>query len=49
MKNLKFEKYKLFCPFSVTPTASLKIDHGFKKGFRCHISWPIYAGIKIEQ
>jgi hypothetical protein len=49
MKNLKIEKYKLFCPFSVTPTASLKVDHGFKKGFRCHISWPIYAGIKIEQ
>jgi hypothetical protein len=47
MKNLKFGKYKLFCPFSVTPTAFPKIDHGFKKGFRCHISWFIYAGIKI--
>jgi len=38
LKILQIEKYKLFCPLSVTPSESLKVDHGFKKGFRSHIS-----------
>ncbi|MEM3179346.1 MAG: hypothetical protein QXW81_05355, partial [Archaeoglobaceae archaeon] len=36
-KYCKFKKYKLFCSLSVTPTASLKIAWGFKKGCSDHI------------